>query len=91
VFVVMLIERSFEGRHEHGGFLAAMAALSAGADAPHVLANTICVAGALLFYNGLAVVRDHLRTGSLARVFMTPRPAGPEGDTGGTSTRTHPC
>jgi hypothetical protein len=75
VFVVMIIEKSLEGRSEHGGLLPAMRALIAGAEARHVLVNTICVAGALLGYNVLAVIRGHLRPGGLLGVLMAPRSA----------------
>jgi hypothetical protein len=78
VFVVMIVERSFEGRSEHGGFSAAMAAMFAEADAAHVLVNTICAAGALFGYNVLAVIREFLGPGGVARALTSPRAAASE-------------
>jgi hypothetical protein len=41
-------------------------------DMPHVWANTICLTGALLFYNLLAEINRRLGTGGLARMFLSP-------------------
>lgn len=76
VFVVMVLEKSFEGRHEHGGLAPALAATFREAEFHHVLANTICVAGALLTWNTLAVVRRHLGPGGLPRLLLSPPGAG---------------
>jgi drug/metabolite transporter (DMT)-like permease len=72
VFIVILLDRSFEGRHEHGGFAPAIVAAFKQTDLSRALANTICVAGALLSYNALSVVRQHLGKGGLLRLFMSP-------------------
>jgi hypothetical protein len=74
VFVVMILEKSFEGRHEHGGFGNALAEIFQHIDMPHIWANTICIAGALLGYNILAVIRQHLGTGGLFEFFRLPLP-----------------
>jgi len=74
VFVVMILEKAFEGRHEYGGFGNAVTAIFEHADMPHILVNTICVAGALLGYNILAVIRRYLGTGELLRFFQSPLP-----------------
>ncbi len=80
VFVVLVLERGFEGRHEYGGFGPAVRAVFQGADAPHIWANTIVLSGALLGYNALSVVRAHLGAGGLLNMFLTPLPAStPEG------------
>ena len=71
-FVVMLLEKSFESRHEEGGFVSALMNAFQHRDMPHVWANTICVTGALLFYNLLSALSHHLGTGGLARFFLTP-------------------
>ena len=73
VFVVILLEKSFEGRHEHGGFLESMSALFAETNLAHVLANTLCITGALLSFNVMMVVREHLGPGNLMRLFVLPR------------------
>jgi hypothetical protein len=72
VFVVLLLEKAFEGRLEHGGFMASLLALFQHAEAPHVLVNTICLSGALLGYNVFSVVRRQLGEGGLAKLFLSP-------------------
>lgn len=70
--VVLLLEKGFEGRHEHGGFIASVASLFQDVDLTHVWANSICLTGALLGYNILSVVNERLGEGGLRRLFMTP-------------------
>jgi hypothetical protein len=70
--VVILLEKAFESRHEEGGFGPALMKVFQHRDMPHVWANTICVTGALLFYNLLSALNRHLGTGGLARVFLSP-------------------
>lgn len=74
VFVVMLIEKAFEGRHEHGGFVPALISLFQSADGYHIMANVICLSGALLFYNMVSVLRRHLGEGALLQLFLKPVP-----------------
>jgi len=74
VFVVLLLEKAFEGRHEHGGFGPSLIALFQHAEVPHVWVNTICMTGALLGYNAITVVRRHLGEGALIRLFLSPLP-----------------
>ena len=76
-FVVMLLEKSFESRHEQGGFGPALMNVFQHRDMPHIWANTICVTGALLFYNLLSALNHHLGSGGLARVFLTNRKDAP--------------
>jgi hypothetical protein len=71
--IVILLEKSFESRHEQGGLGPALMNVFQHRDMPHVWANTICVTGALLFYNLLAALKHHLGPGGLARVFLTNR------------------
>jgi hypothetical protein len=70
--IVILLEKSFESRHEQGGFGPAIMKVFQHRDMPHVWANTICVTAALLFYNLLAALKHHLGPGGLARVFLSP-------------------
>ena len=70
--VVMLLEKAFESRHEQGGFGSPLMKIFQYRDMPHVLANAICVSGALLFYNLLSSLNRHLGTGGLAGVFLSP-------------------
>jgi len=71
-FVVMLLEKAFESRHESGGFSAAIMNIFHHRDMPQVWANTICVTGALLFYNLLSALNHHLGAGGLANIFLSP-------------------
>jgi len=72
VFVVLLLEKGFEGSHAHGGFGPALMFLFRHAEVHHVIVNTICLSGALLGYNVLAVVRRQLGEGGLTRLFLSP-------------------
>jgi len=76
VLVVLLIEKSFEGRHEYGSFGASLTSVFQHADIYHVWANTICLSGALLSYNILSVVYKRLGKDELRRMFLTPLPEG---------------
>jgi len=74
VLVVLLLEKAFEGRHDHGGFSASFIALFQHADIKHIWLNTICLSAALLSYNMLSVVRKNLGNGALLRMFLSPLP-----------------
>ena len=76
VLMVLLLEKGFEGRHEYGGFFASLRAVFEHADIYHVWLNTICMTGALLVYNVLAVIQKQLGAGELRRLFLTPLPKG---------------
>ncbi|MFN0066375.1 MAG: hypothetical protein ACKVYV_01950 [Limisphaerales bacterium] len=78
VAVVLVLEKGFEARHEHGGFGAAVAASFQKADIHHVWASTLALSGALLGYNVLSVIRRHLGGGGLLRLFLSPLPEAPE-------------
>jgi hypothetical protein len=74
VAVVMALEKGIEGRQEHGGFGGGVRAAFQSTDEQHLWANTICISGALLFYNILSVIRGHLGEGGLLRLFLQPAP-----------------
>jgi hypothetical protein len=74
VAAVLVLEKGFEARHEHGGFGPALRFLFQQADVHHVWANTLGLSGALLGYNALSVVQRHLGKGGLIRVFLSPLP-----------------
>ena len=78
VLIVLLLEKAFDGRHEYGGFGPALMAVFKHADISHVWVNTICVSGALLGYNMLSIIRQHLGKGGLTRIFLSPPPEEPE-------------
>jgi hypothetical protein len=77
VVIVLLLEKAFESRHEHGGFLPSLVSVFQHEDIHHVWVNTICLSGALLGYNALSVVRRHLGEGGLMRLFLSPLPEEP--------------
>ncbi len=74
VFVLLLLEKVFEGRHDHDSFGASLIAVFQQVDVIHLWLNTICLTAALLSYNMLSVVRKHLGKGTLLRMFLTPLP-----------------
>jgi len=74
VFLVLLLEKGFEGRHEHGGFGAALKMALVETNRFHLWVNTFCISAALLGYNVLAVIRRHLGKGGLLRLFIAPLP-----------------
>ena len=74
VLVVLLLEKAFEGRNEHGGFGPSLISVLQHAEVHHIWANAICLSGALLGYNALSVVRRHLGEGGLIRLFLSPVP-----------------
>jgi len=74
VFVLLVLERAFEGRREHGGFVPSLISGFQGLEMHRVWANTIWISIALLGYNALSVVRSHLGEGGLLRLFLSPLP-----------------
>lgn len=79
VFVVLVLEHAFEGRHEHGGFVPSLENVFAKAETSHVVANTIALGGALLVYNVFSLIHGHLGEGGLVRLFLSPPPPPPDG------------
>jgi hypothetical protein len=77
VLLVLLLEKAFEARHEHGGFSPSLMSVFQHTEIHHVWVNTICLSGALLAYNALTVVRRHLGEGGLLRLFLSPLPEEP--------------
>jgi hypothetical protein len=80
VAVVLLLEKGFEGRHAYGGFGSALQQLIRQTDFQHVLANILCLSGALLVYNILSVVQQYLEEGSVIRIFLSPLPDNPQNE-----------
>jgi len=80
VVAVLLLEKGFEGRHEHGGLLPALMSVFHDADSHHVWINTLVVSGALLIYNVLSVVRRHLGEWGILRLLRSPLPDEHEAD-----------
>jgi hypothetical protein len=78
VLVVLLLEKAFEGRHEHGGFGPSLMSVFHHVEIHQVWVNTICLSGALFGFNLLSLVRRHLGPGGLLRLFFSPLPEEPE-------------
>ena len=78
VFAVLILEKGLESRQEFGGFFPAVRQLFHQADVYHMLANTLCLSGALFVYNLLSVVQRHLGEGGLIRMLLSPLPDKPE-------------
>lgn len=78
LIVVLLLEKGFEGRHEHGGFGPSLAAVFQHEDINHVWANSIALLGALLVFNALSIIRRHLGKGGLRSLFLMPPPKAEE-------------
>ena len=72
VVLVMLLEKGLEGRHESGGFIAAIQATFKNNDIYHVWANTLCMTGALLGFNIYALLQDRLGIKAMLQLFTTP-------------------
>jgi hypothetical protein len=72
VLLVLLLEKAFEVRHEQGGVLPALAGILRHEDIPHVLANTIVAACALLAFNVLSLIRKRLGPGTLLGLLRAP-------------------
>jgi hypothetical protein len=70
VLIVMLLEKSFESRHEAGGFVPALKGVLWHSEIHHVWVSAICATCAILFYNALWAVSAHLGKGGLSRVFF---------------------
>jgi hypothetical protein len=74
VYMVLLFEKGFEGRHEYGGFISSLIQSFHDRNIHHVWATAISVTFALLGFNVLFVIRRHLGKGGLARIFLSPLP-----------------
>ncbi|HEU4365139.1 MAG TPA: hypothetical protein VFT13_06695 [Candidatus Krumholzibacteria bacterium] len=80
VVVVLILEKGLEGRRDHGGFGASVRFVMQHSDAHHIRVNALCVTSALLGYNMLSVVRQHLGARGVARMFRVPLPKARHGE-----------
>jgi hypothetical protein len=60
VFLVLILERSFESRHEYGGFGNALMNVFSDVNIYHFWVNCIVVFGALLFFNLWSIMKKRL-------------------------------
>lgn len=77
VFVVLVLEKSFEGRHDYGGFIPSMIESFQTVEGFHVWANVISISGALLVYNIFSVFEQIFGEGTLLRALLRPLPEEP--------------
>ena len=80
VFLILVLEKSIESRQEYGGVLIAMKGLFQEADSYHIWANTLCVFGALLFYNLWSVLKKYLGVKDIIHILRSPLPVNPGKD-----------
>jgi hypothetical protein len=71
--LALLLEKAFESRAEHGGFLTAVAVVFEHRDMPQVWATTIWVGLAFTAYNAFGILRREIGAKELKRVFFAPR------------------
>lgn len=76
VFVILVLEKSLEGRHDAGGFLNAMKSLPKNADGYHIIVNTICIFGAIFFFNLWWVMQKYLGERGILKMLLDPVPEG---------------
>jgi hypothetical protein len=74
VVVVLLVEKAFDARDEHGSLVTSLVKVLEHEDIHHVWANTICVGGALLVFNLYSVLRQHLGKSELIQLYLSPMP-----------------
>jgi hypothetical protein len=72
VFLVLVLEKAFEVRHEFGGVASALSNIFHHRDMPHVWANTIAVSSALLGFNALTILRRRLGNEEFTALFLSP-------------------
>jgi hypothetical protein len=71
VFAVLLLERGFEARHEHGGFVPGVIWVIQHRDMHRVWADTLGVGCALFGFNALTVVQKNLGEQKLHQLFLS--------------------
>ena len=71
VWIVLLLEKSFEHRHEDGGFTNALKNLFSNRNIYQVWAGTIVTSLSILSFNILSVLQKYLGKNQLAKLFFT--------------------
>jgi hypothetical protein len=70
VLIVVVLEKSFEKRHEAGGFVHAISYVFSNRDIYHVWATTIGSSASIFIYNSFSVVQRVMGKNGLARLFF---------------------
>jgi hypothetical protein len=71
VFIVLVLEKSFETRHEYGGFIEAFKNLKNVTNDYHIYVNIICVFGALIVFNTWSVIKLKLGKGKFRKLMTS--------------------
>jgi hypothetical protein len=74
VFLMMIIETAFEGRHKYSGFIDSLLNVFSHVNIYQVYVNSICVAGALLVFNFLSLLNRYLGEGGIGKILIKPFP-----------------
>ena len=72
VFIVLLIEKSFDGRNEYGGFWQSLENVFQHADIHHFWVAVICVTLAILGFNTISVMNKALGKGKVRQIIFSP-------------------
>ena len=71
VFVVVILEKGFEGRDKHGSFGNSVSYLISHRDIYHVWATMIGVSGSIFIYNCFIVIQRKLGKNGLSKLFFS--------------------
>jgi hypothetical protein len=71
VFILLLLEKAFESRHEYGGFGSSLSQVFQHRDIYHVWANVTVVSIAVFWFNVIFVVRRYLGEQKLRQLFFS--------------------
>ena len=71
VFILLLLEKAFESRHEYGGFGSSLSQVFQHRDFYHVWANVTVVSIAVFWFNVIFVLRRYLGERKLRQVFFS--------------------
>ena len=74
IFVLLLLEKGFEARHEYDGFFPAVKNILKSSDDYHIWIDTICVFCSLLFFNFGTIVKRYLGNNSFLKILGQPVP-----------------
>lgn len=78
VFIILVLEKTLESMKESGGFINALKNLPSSADRLHILVNTVCILGSLIFYNLWWLLKRHLGDQSFLSIMGAPVPGKPK-------------
>ena len=71
VFILMLLEKAFESRHEYGSFGSSLSQVFQHRDVYHVWANVTVVSIAVFWFNVIFVLQGYLGKQKLRQVFFS--------------------